>query len=191
MNHYKEKVVELLEKNMTERGFKLWSGIDRILPNIWDKPTSSTGKYHKKHNGDVPDIAEHVYQMLYSANKLLKMFDIFPKTPDADKILISVVLHDALKYGNLGTRKHTDTVHDKQAADMIASNEDTFRKLFSEEQYFTLEEAVRFHSGRWSTDVPKNEHFDWSTAKLRPETFFVHMLDMLSTADLIQTDVRE
>lgn len=119
------------------------------------------------------------------------MFDIFPKTPDADKLLMAVALHDALKYGNLGTRKHTDTVHDKQAADMIASNEDTFRKLLSEEQYFTLEEAVRFHSGRWSTDVPKNERFDWSTAELRSETFFVHMLDMLSTADLIQTDVRE
>ncbi|MEE9574170.1 MAG: hypothetical protein V3W20_14035, partial [Candidatus Neomarinimicrobiota bacterium] len=123
--------------------------------------------------------------------KLLKMFDINIKTPDADKILMAVALHDALKYGKLGTRKHTDTEHDKQAADMIASNEDTFRKLLNDEQYFTLEEAVRFHSGRWSTDVPKNEHFDWSTAKLRPETFFVHMLDMLSTADLIQTDVRE
>jgi hypothetical protein len=119
------------------------------------------------------------------------MFDISPKTTDADKMLMAVALHDSLKYGNMGTRKHTDTQHDKQAADMIASNKETFMKLLSEEQVYTLEEAVRFHSGRWSTDVPKNENFDWSKSKLRMETFFVHMLDMLSTADLIQTDVRE
>jgi len=188
---YKEKVKELLEKNMTERGYRLWSGIDQILPNIWNKPTSSTGKYHKKMNGDVPDIAEHVYQMLFAAHKLLKMFDVFPKTPDADAILIAVALHDSLKYGNFGTRKHTATDHDKLAADMIASNKENFKKLLNEEQCFVLEEAVRFHSGRWSTNVSKNEHFNWHTAKLRPETFFVHILDMLSTADLIQTDVRE
>ncbi len=189
--NYKEKVTKLLENNMTERGFKLWSGIDKILPNIWNKPTSSTGKYHKNINGDVPDIAEHVYQMLFVAQKLLRVFDVYPKTPDADKILMSVALHDALKYGNLGTRKHTSGDHDRQAANMIASNEDTFKKLLTEEQFNTLEEAVRFHSGRWSTDIPKNEQFDWAVAKLRPETFFVHILDMLSAADLIQTDVRE
>lgn len=188
---YTKKVIDLLEKNMSERGFRLWSGIDKILPNIWNKPTSSTGKYHKKLNGDVPDIAEHVYQMLYVTFKLFRMFDIVSKTPDADKMLMSVALHDALKYGNMGTRKHTDGQHDKNAADMIASNSETFKKLLNDEQLDTLQEAVRFHSGRWSTDIPKNENFDWSKSKLRKETFFVHMLDMLSTADLIQTDVRE
>ncbi len=188
---YKKKVIELLEKNMSERGFKLWSGIDKILPNIWNKPTSSTGKYHKKLNGDVPDIAEHVYQMLYVTFKLLRMFGVTPKTPDADTLLMAVALHDALKYGNLGTRKHTDKDHDKQAADMLSSNRETFQRLLNDEQFNTLEEAVRFHSGMWSTDIPKDEKFEWSKSKLRKETFFVHMLDMLSTADLIQTDVRD
>ena len=64
--NYKDKVSELLEKNLTEKSFKLWTGINRILPDIWDKPSSSTGKYHKKLNGDVPSIAEHVYHMLYA-----------------------------------------------------------------------------------------------------------------------------
>jgi hypothetical protein len=189
--NYKEKVIEILEANMSERGFKLWKGINQILPDIWDKPTSSTGKYHKKQNGDVPNIAEHVYQMLYAAVKTLRMFNATPKTPDADKILMAVALHDSLKYGNMGTRKHTDKQHDKLAADMIASNRDTFSKLFSDDQLHTLEEAVRFHSGQWSTDIPKNEKFEWSKSELKTETFFVHLLDMFSTADLIQTDVRE
>ncbi len=188
-NHYKERIINLLEKNMTEKGFKLWKGIDSILPNIWDKDVSSTKKYHKKLNGDVPDIAEHVYHMLYAAVKLLKMFDVQPNTADGDKFLMALALHDSLKYGNLGTRKHTDTMHDKEAADMISSNKATFLKLLSEEQFQVLEEAVRFHSGRWSTDVPKNREFNWK--EFNSETFFVHILDMLSTQDLIQTDVRE
>jgi len=188
-NHYKERIVELLENNMTEKTFKLWRGIDSRLPDIWSKPTSSTGKYHKKHNGDVPDIAEHVYHMLYSAIKILKMFNVNPNTMEEDKLLLALVLHDSLKYGNLGTRKHTDNTHDKEGADMISSNESTFKKLFNDEQFQVLEEAVRFHSGMWSTDVPKHKNFDWKD--YNPETFFVHMLDMLSSADLIQTDVRE
>jgi len=186
---YKERIVELLQKYMTEKGFKLWQGIDKVLPDIWEKPTSSTGKYHKKLNGVVPTNAEHVYEMLFAACKLLKMFGADKKTPDADKLLFAVVLHDTLKYGKLGTRAHTDSSHDKEAGDMIASNKDTFLKILTEDQFNTLEESVRFHSGRWSTDVSRNEQFTFHN--FRPETMFVHILDMLSTQDLIQTDVRE
>jgi hypothetical protein len=189
--NYKEKIIELLENNMSERGFKLWKGIDQILPNIWNHTTSSTGKYHKKMNGEVPSISEHVYQMLYASVKTLSIFDIKPKTTEADKILLAVALHDSLKYGEMGNRKHTDTTHDKLAGDMISSNKDTFLKLFNEDQVHTLEESVRFHSGRWSTDILKNEKFDWNKSNLKMETFFVHILDMFSAADLIQTDMRE
>ncbi len=187
--NYKEKIIELLEQNMTEKGFKLWSGIDQILPDIWNFPTSSTGKYHKKLNGEVPNIAEHVYHMLYAAVKIFSMFDINKNTSEADKVLIAIVLHDSLKYGKLGTRKYVDNQHDQSAANMISSNKDTFLKLFTEDQFYIIEEAVRFHSGRWSTDVPKDKKFDFKD--YNPETMFVHMLDMLSTKDLIQTDVRD
>ena len=186
---YKEKVVELLEKNMTEKGFKLWKGINAMLPDAWDKPTSSTGKYHKKLNGDIPVQAEHIYHLLYSTVKLFRMFNITAKTTDADKLLFAVALHDSLKYGELGTRKHTSKTHDKEAADMVSQNKETFQKIMTEEQFFVMEEAIRFHSGQWSTDVPKNKKFTFSD--YNPETLFIHMLDMMSTADLIQTDVRE
>lgn len=186
---YKDKISTLLKKNMTEKGFKLWKGINTILPDIWEKPTSSTGKYHKKKNGDVPSQAEHVYHMLYACSKIMRLFNIETKTTDADTLLLAVALHDSLKYGNLGTRKHTDYTHDKQAADMIAQNKGTFTKLLTEDQFFILEEAVRFHSGQWSTDVRNKEGFDFRD--LNPTTLFVHILDMMSTADLIQTDVRE
>ena len=187
--NYKDKVSELLEKNLTEKSFKLWTGINRILPDIWDKPSSSTGKYHKKLNGDVPSIAEHVYHMLYATAKVMRLFGVEPNTVEGDKIVLAVALHDSVKYGNLGTRKYTDTKHDKEAADMISSNQPTFMKLFDDKQFQILEEAVRFHSGQWSTDVPLAKPFEWKD--YNSETLFVHILDMMSTNDLIQTDVRD
>jgi len=155
--NYKQKMDEILEKNMTEKGFKLWRGINKILPDAWNRPTSSTGKYHKKLNGSVPDIAEHSYEMLFSVVKLIRMFNYKPKTTDADTLLLAIAFHDSLKYGRFASRKHTDSRHDQEAADMIKSNEETFRKLLSEEQFNILESSVRFHSGRWSTDVQINQ----------------------------------
>jgi hypothetical protein len=186
---YKEKIVELLKENMTGKSFKLWIGINKRLPDIWTKWTASTGKYHRKLNGEVQTIAEHTYEMLFSAVKICRLFDINLKTTDFDKILFAIVLHDVLKYGTLGTRKHTDNKHDKNAADMVSENKEIFEKILTEKQFFIMEEAIRFHSGRWSTDVPKNKKFDFRD--YNPETLLVHFLDMMSTSDLIQTDVRD
>ena len=185
---YLEKIKELLEENMTEKGYRLWDGINKIIPDIWNKPCSSTGKYHRRLNGEPgSDIVEHVYQMLFSAIKIFRMFNVEKKTAKADSILFAVALHDSLKYGKLGTRRYCDNSHDKLGADMISGNKDTFLKIMSEEDFFILEEAVRFHSGQWSTDAKNNGDFSFND--YNPETMFVHMLDMLSQADCLKTDV--
>jgi len=186
---YKERIIDLLKTNMTERAFTLWKGIDSVLPDTWDKPTSSTGKWHKKMNGEVPNQSEHVYQLLYSAIKVMRLFGIELRTSEADKMLFAIALHDTWKYGQQGQRKHTDGQHDKLAADMVSLNKETFLELLTEEQFQVMEESIRFHSGQWSTDVPKHKPFSFKD--YNSETLFVHVLDMMSTADLIQTDVRE
>lgn len=187
--NFKEKVINILKENMSEKGFNLWSAINQRLPDIWLNPTSSTGKYHKKLNGEVPDQAEHVYQMLYATIKIFRLFNIQNNSTDADKMLMAVALHDSLKYGKLGTRKHTDYEHDKNAGDMISENRNTFLKLLTTKQFDVMEESVRFHSGKWSTDAKHDKNFSFKN--FNPETLFVHMLDMMSTNDLIQTDVRD
>jgi len=186
---YKEKIINLLESNMSERGFKLWSGINSVLPDTWNKPTSSTGKWHKKLNGEVPNQGEHVYQMLFAATKVMRLFGFKLKTSDADKMLFAITLHDTWKYGKQGMRKHTDKKHDKLAADMVNLNKETFLEILNYEQFQVMEEAIRFHSGMWSTDVVKNKKFDFND--YNKETLFIHILDMLSTADLLQTDIRD
>ena len=188
-DYYYGRVKEILNKNMTEKCYKLWEGLNSLLPKIHDKLTSSTGKYHKKLNGEVPTQAEHIFHLTYSTEKLLKMFDINPKTEDADMLFLAVSLHDSLKYGDFGSRKYVENKHDKFAADMIEGNREVLLKIFNNEKVSILAEMIRFHSGRWSTDVPYDKKFDFRS--YHPYTFFIHMLDMMSTYDLIQTDVRE
>lgn len=184
MKLQKYEIEKILKDNMTEKGFSLWKALNERLPDIWNKPTSFLGKYHKKGDGTVPDIIEHVYQMLYAAVKLFRMFSINPKTSQADILLIAIVLHDSLKYGNNGERLHTDSEHDKTAADMVNQNKKIFEKIFNENQVQLLEDSIRFHSGQWSTDILNRDEFNF--ADRDPIVQWVHTLDMLSTADLIK-----
>jgi len=181
--NYEEKVIEFLKDNMTDRGFKLWSAINNRIPNVWNKLSSSSQKYHKKAEGYVPNIAEHTYEMLFAASKIMKMFNYNPKTTDADVLFFALALHDSLKYGEKGDRDHTTGEHDKLAGDMISTNKETFQKILTESQVQVLEDSVRYHSGQWSTDA-KGTDFNFSDRD--PIAMFVHILDMLSTADLIK-----
>jgi hypothetical protein len=184
-----EKIKVLLEKNMTDKAYKLWEGVSKIIPSVWDKPTSSTKKYHKKFDGRTPNIDEHTYEMLYAATKLFPAFNIRPKTSDADVLMLAIAFHDSLKYGKWGDLRFCDMKHDREAAEMIKFNKETFVKILSEDQFEMLEEAVRFHTGRWSTDVRNQKDFDFKNFGVY--TLLVHVLDMMSSQDLIQTDVRD
>jgi hypothetical protein len=87
--------------------------------------------------------------MLYISIKLMgSMFNIKNNTHKCDIILLSIVFHDALKYGNSGKLKHTRIDHDKITADFIKKNKNIFLKIYSEYQFNILEECVRYHSGR-------------------------------------------
>jgi len=182
MSNYLEKMNRLLLRNMTDTGYAFWSAVIQKISTIWDRPTSSTMKYHKKDDGRVPSVSEHTYEMLYSCVAIWRLFDVKPKTEIADVLLLSIALHDAFKYGEKPhIRKHTDKTHDKICADMINRGKGTFLKFLNENYVDVLEESVRFHSGRWSTDADENFDFD----KHHPFVLFIHMLDMFSANNLI------
>lgn len=187
MENYLEEMNKILKRNMTETGYSFWSAVTKKIPNIWERPTSSTLKHHKKEDGRVPSVSEHTYEMLYACVKIWRMFDITPKTEEADVLMLAVALHDAFKYGEKPhTREHTDTHHDKICADIIERGKNTFLKFLHEDSVEMLEESVRFHSGRWSTDADVNFSFD----KFHPFVLFLHMLDMFSANNLIHIPKR-
>ena len=181
--NYEEMIDNILQEEMSENAFKFWKAMKEKIPPIWNRSSSATLKYHKKDDGHVATIAEHVYEMTYLCSKLIRIFDYEPKSEKADLLYLAIVLHDAFKYGlkNPEYSKNTYTKHDKVIGDTIVQNRNLFLKLFNEKDVDLLEECVRYHSGKWSTDA-KNRQFSFNN--LSPETFFIHILDMLSANNL-------
>jgi|ADurb_Leu_01_Slu_FD_contig_123_16268_length_28501_multi_3_in_1_out_0_18 23S rRNA maturation-related 3'-5' exoribonuclease YhaM len=181
--NYEEMIDNILQEEMSENAFRFWRALKEKIPPIWNRNSSATLKYHKKDDGHVATIAEHVYEMTYLCSKLMRIFDCEPKSKKADLLFLAVVLHDAFKYGlkNPEYSRSTYTKHDKVIGDTIVQNKELFLKLFNEQDVSLLEECVRYHSGKWSTDA---RSVNFSFNKLSPETFFIHMLDMLSANNL-------
>jgi hypothetical protein len=180
---YTQAMVDLAQKHMTPEGFDLLMKIEGRMPDIWDKPSSSTGKYHKKADGKVPSIAHHTYEMLYAGTKVIRMFGGKLISKQNDAIVMSIVLHDIQKYGPKGNMPHTNNYHDKSMADLLEKNRKVLMKHFSDLETELVLMGVRYHSGRWSKSVANMHKFDF--ADYPPIVMFVHMLDMMSTADVL------
>jgi len=175
-----EKMDEILKRQLTQKSFDLWIGIrERISNNCWKKPTSSTGKHHQKEDGRVPSVAEHTFEMLYAADKIIGMFE---GIVNKDIIFLSIVLHDSYKYGFVKTCKHTESKHDQIIGDIIRKNSRVFEQVFSKQEVQILEETVRFHSGRWSTDAKP----DFKYSNHNSLVLFLSTLDMLSSRNLLK-----
>ena len=178
---------ELLAENMTTDGYALWLALKaKKFINVWNRSSSSTQKYHIKEDGSIPTIYQHTHEMLYSFIKIQTMFGDEPKTKELDISLLSIALHDALKYGpEEANRPHTDKKHDKAMADWIRENYRVFSRLYSDEQIDRLESAIRYHSGKWSTNLKENKTPEvFETLNIR--VAIVHILDMLSTKDCLK-----
>jgi len=174
---------------MTSEGFSFWKNvIEPKIPDIWNRLSSSTKKYHKKLNGEVQTIEEHTYEMLYAFSKTMKMFRIKPKTQEADMMFLAITLHDTLKYGTNPVqalkKEHTMREHDRMIGDTVKANKKRFMEVLTESQVDHLEDITRTHAGIWSTDVGKNFMLD----AMSPEALYVHTLDMLSTQGLLRSE---
>jgi hypothetical protein len=180
---YEKEIDSILKNNLSTIAYNFWRAANQKIPNIFGRPSSSTGKYHNDENGKTKTVGEHTYEMLQACIGIWRMFDVKSKTEEGDILLLSIIFHDAFKYGkNPESRNYTDNSHDKLCADLIQKGKNTFLKFMNEDSVSVLEECIRFHSGRWSTNAQKN--FDFR--KLHPFTFFVHTLDMLSANNLIK-----
>lgn len=176
------KINKILKRQLTERSYELWIGLSNLISNkCWNKPTSSTLKHHKKEDegNRVPSISEHTYEMLYATEKVISMFD---GMLNKDVIFLSIALHDSFKYGLAKNSPHTENRHDHLIGEIVKNNKKIFLQVLNEDDFNILEEAVRFHSGRFSTDA--NINFNFRDHSI--EVFFLNFLDMMSSKNLIK-----
>ncbi len=178
-----QKIDDLAKQSLTPKGYELLSFINSKLPDIWNRSSSSSMKYHKKADGSVPTIAAHSYEMFQAAVKTIQMWGNETISKRNDAFLMAIIFHDSLKYGSTGKNPHTTRNHDQQLADLFLSKKEIFLKHFNEEEFKLFITCIRFHSGRWSKDAKGITNF---LHEVPPEVVIVHFLDMLSTKDVLQ-----
>jgi hypothetical protein len=176
--HSFDSFKKLAKSALTEDGYGLFIYINSKLPNIWDRYSSSTMKYHKRHDGTVPTILEHTYEMVYAAVKIISMWGNETISKRNDAFLLGIIFHDMLKYGKTGKNPHTTRNHDQEMANLFVKNKKIFLKHFDEDEFNLFIACIRFHSGRWSPDAKGMQNV---LHQLPVECVVVHMLDMLST----------
>lgn len=177
-----EAITDFLKVNLTEKAFTYWVKVnEKIATPIWDRDTSSSGKYHRRKDGSMPTVAEHTLEMLKSAYAIRRCLgvDYEPKqSPQVDQLLLAIALHDCLKYGTT-PGAHTKTNHDRIMSGFLHDN-------FPEE---ALESAIFWHQGRWSVGVNSAGFANKAMAKmpeLKQIDFVLHILDMLSTENKLE-----
>ena len=185
-NDYASRIMKLAEQHLTQGGFKLFCIVERNIPDIWDRWSSSTGKYHQRIDGSVPSIAEHTYEMALAGIKIIRMFPGPAISTLNDARILGILLHDRVKYGLEGKNPHTTRNHEQQMANLVMSQKKFFRRHFSEYEFNLMVDMIRYHSGQWSSDVPDKNNFNFK--QYPPEVMWVHILDMLSTASRLVTD---
>lgn len=172
-------IKKLLKEHLSKEVYAVWEELDSKTPDIWSLPTSSSGKYHQKEDGSVPTNEEHTYEML---NAFVKIKSAFRKS-EREVILMAIVLHDCLKYGH-EVGRHTVRDHDLLAAEFTREHEERLLTVFEDDQINVLAEAVLMHSGRWSSLFTSDREF--SFYDYPKEVLIVHMLDMMSTANVLK-----
>jgi hypothetical protein len=177
---YIEKINEILKRHLTQKSYDLWIGIyENISNKCLNLPTSSTKKHHLKEDGRCPTVGEHTFEMLYITDKIIPMFEgMFNK----NVIFLGIAMHDIYKYGLNINNIHTHGKHDQIIAETIKKNQKIFTQALSLDDTILLEEIVRFHMGRWSSNAPKNFNYSNYT----PLVLFLSTLDMLSANNCLK-----
>lgn len=146
---------------------------------------SSTGKYHPKYAQGDGGLTRHVKSACKFANELLLNPIVGkPYSPrDKDLIIISLLVHDGLKYGKGKKEKYTRFDHPllasnyvKDSAQSLSMNSEDIEKVAS---------AVASHMGPWNTNSYSDVILPIPKA---PMEKFVHMCDYLASRRFINLD---
>lgn len=161
----------------------------RLAPKyFWEKPSSSTGKYHPKQSLGFGGLVNHIRSCVYFAQVFIRAYTqepyILRNSPkddrmltkrQADHIIAAVLLHDVLKYG-IDEQKHTTKNHDKDGATFVRTV--AAHVELPKEDMLAIAYPVLYHMGQWShKSVPYKSIVDYTIPEM-----IVHLADMTSAA---------
>ncbi len=156
------------------------------LPDYFFKvDASSTGKYHPKYAAGEGGLTRHVKSACKFANELL-LNPIIGKPytqRDKDLIIIALLIHDGLKYGEKEKEQYTRFDHPILACEYAKKNKDKLK--MSEEELEKMSAAVASHMGPWNTSSYSEVVLPVPKAPIEK---FVHMCDYLASRRFINLD---
>lgn len=152
--------------------------LHKIPPCFWDKPSSSTGKYHPRQSNGKGGLVRHSRATVLFAETFARAFDM--NREDTDCIIASAILHDCVKYG-LTCGAYTTKTHDKDGADFIYVNGQSYiaegkDAAFTSETLLSIIRPIAHHMGRW-TEHSKKKKFP---EEYSPAELIIHLADMAS-----------
>ena len=156
-----------------------------LLPDyFFEVPASSTGKYHPEFAQGDGGLVRHTkvavricYEM--SINKCIGHSFT---SDEKDLMLISLIMHDGVKYG-IPKAKYVRVDHPLLAAKLIRDNKDNIG--LSDEEIDFVCSVIETHMGEFNKDFKGNEVLPLPNNKYQR---FVHMCDALSSKKFINVD---
>ena len=146
------------------------------LPDYFFKvDASSTGKYHPKYAAGDGGLSRHVK----SACIIGKPYT----SRDKDLIIIALLLHDGLKYGEVKKDNYTKFDHPILASTYVKDNKKNLK--MTDEDVEKVSSAIASHMGPWNTSSYSEVVLPVPKA---PMEKFVHMCDYLASRRFINLD---
>ena len=151
-------------------------------PYFWEKPSSSSGKYHSKWSNQVGGLALHSRAVAQVAHQLADAYMLTDEEHDA--VVVAAVMHDSVKY-SLAGGKHTSKTHEAEGALFFKRCVKAYCPDLPLQD--SIYKAIASHQGIWCVSA---------TPKKFPEDFdkigqLLHIADMVGSRPGIKFDFLE
>lgn len=162
--------------------------IDEIPDYIFSVPSSSTGKYHPDYANGEGGLVRHIKASVRIAESLLGLEMYSNINQYHDYIIMALLLHDSIKYGNVDEEgKHSEYTavnHSLLTYNWLMSLIDKFEFKPYENVIKYVAFLILTHMGQWNMD-----NFTGQAFAPKPQTqeqMFVHLCDYLASRRFIE-----
>jgi HD superfamily phosphohydrolase YqeK len=141
----KTKLLDFMS-SIQDNSIRSWtmSFMARAPQAFWDKPASSSGKYHKPDENGTDGQVIHTLRVCSIIEHLVRMDNIGELNRDI--LISSAILHDICKYGIEGQSEHTLSEHPQLVKSLWGKNLLILPKCPHDRKII---DTILQHSGRW------------------------------------------
>jgi hypothetical protein len=182
VNGRSEKIDEFLRTHLSDvRYYNFWEQFTKQIPLAFDRPSSSSGKYHQNSTGHVDSLEEHTLELMLFVDKLARIFGDSKQEQFYDPMLLAAALHDVQKYGERNQAPHTTKEHGRITADAIRQCGTEYG--LTPEEVDLLAGLILYHDGRWNSTNPGYKPIVFTQLQM-----FLHIADMASSRRILKFD---